>query len=51
VASRKNDVTDKQIKIIHTVPKLSDIEKNKKQKQIGNDLYEIFSKIQAELKN
>ena len=49
MANKKSQATDKQIKIIHTVPNLSDIEKNKKQKQIGNDLYEIFAKIQSEL--
>jgi len=48
--NKKIDATDKRIKIIHTVPKLSDIEKSNKQKQIGNDLYEIFSRIQSELK-
>ena len=48
---KKNDAADKQIKIIHTIPRLSDIEKDKLGKQIGNDLYDIFVKIHAELKN
>jgi len=38
-----------QMKVLHTVPVMTDMERDAANKRIGNDLYEIFSRIQAEL--
>ena len=40
---------DDQMKVIHVVPVMTDAERNATKKRIGNDLYEIFTRIQAEL--
>jgi hypothetical protein len=45
------DTENEPIKIIHTVPDMSEIEREHNRKIIGNDLYEVFLRIQAELKN
>lgn len=37
--------------VIHTVPDMSDEEREKTKRMIGNDLYEIFLRIQARLDN
>jgi len=42
---------EKQMKFIHIVPNLSDIERERAGKCIGNELYEIFIRILAELKS
>lgn len=44
------DDKNKEIKIIHKTPNMADIEREKNKKRIGNDLYEIFLRIQKELK-
>lgn len=38
-----------QPKVIHTVPVMTDTERDATKKRIGSDLYEIFMRIQAEL--
>lgn len=38
-----------QMKVIHTLPVMTDAERNVAKKRIGSDLYEIFMRIQAEL--
>lgn len=38
-----------QVKVIHTVPNMTDTERDAAKKRIGSDLYEIFMRIQAEL--
>ena len=45
------DYQGKPVKIIDTVPTMSDAEQDKTKKRIGNDLYEIFLKIKDELEN
>ena len=45
------DNENEPIKIIHAVPDMSEIEREHNRKIIGNDLYEVFLRIQAELKN
>jgi len=45
------DNTGKQMKFIHIVPNLSDAERERVGKRIGNELYEIFTRILMELKN
>lgn len=40
---------NEQPKVIHTVPVMTDTERNAAKKRIGSDLYEIFMRIQAEL--
>lgn len=40
---------NEQIKVIHTVPVMTDTERNAAKKRIGSDLYEIFMRIQTEL--
>lgn len=40
---------NEQTKVIHTVPVMTDTERNAAKKRIGSDLYEIFIRIQAEL--
>ena len=37
------------VKVIHTVPVMTDTEREATKKRIGNDLYEIFTRIQKEL--
>lgn len=46
---RKNTYDYDKIKIIHTVPKMTDIEREKKKKVIGDQLYEIFLSILSQL--
>lgn len=38
-----------EVIITHTIPKMTDTEREKSKKLIGNDLYEIFLRIQAQL--
>ena len=38
-----------QIEIIHTVPVMTDTERNAAKIRIGSDLYDIFMRIQAQL--
>lgn len=38
-----------QAKVIHTVPVMTDTERDAAKKRIGSDLYEIFMRIQIEL--
>lgn len=40
---------NEQVKMIHTVPVMTDTERDAAKKRIGSDLYEIFLRIQAEL--
>ena len=40
---------DGQMKVIHVVPVMTDAERDAAKKRIGNDLYEIFTRIRAEL--
>lgn len=40
---------NEQPKVIHTVPVMTDTERDAAKKRIGSDLYEIFMRIQAEL--
>lgn len=40
---------NKQTKVIHTVPVMTDTERDAAKKRVGSDLYEIFMRIQAEL--
>lgn len=40
---------NEQVKVIHTVPNMTDTERDAAKKRIGSDLYEIFMRIQAEL--
>ena len=46
---QKNEIDYDNIKIIHTVPKMTDTEREKSKKMIGNDLYEVFLRIQSRL--
>ncbi len=39
----------KRVKVIHTLPVMTDAERDLAKKRIGNDLYEILMRIQAEL--
>ena len=48
---KMKDNTGKQMKFIHIVPNLSDAERERVGKRIGNELYEIFTRILMELKN
>jgi len=41
--------SNEQVKVIHVVPDMTDTERDAAKKRIGNDLYEIFMRIQAEL--
>lgn len=41
--------SNEQPKVIHTVPIMTDTERDAAKKRIGSDLYEIFMRIQAEL--
>jgi hypothetical protein len=45
--TRKTD--NEQVQVIHTVPVMTDDERNAATKRIGSDLYEIFMRIQEEL--
>ncbi len=36
-------------KVIHTIPKMSISDREKKTQMIGNDLYEVFIRIQSQL--
>ena len=38
-----------QVKIINVIPVMTDTERETAKKRIGNDLYEIFTRIRAEL--
>lgn len=38
-----------QPKVIHTVPVMTDTERDAAKRRIGSDLYEIFMRIQVEL--
>lgn len=40
---------NEQVKVIHTVPVMTDTERDAAKRRIGSDLYEIFMRIQAEL--
>ena len=40
---------NKQVKVIHVVPNMTDTERAAAKKRIGNDLHEIFMQIQTEL--
>ncbi len=40
---------NKRVKVIHTLPVMTEAERDAAKKRIGNDLYEIFMRIQAEL--
>ena len=40
---------NEQVTVIHTIPVMTDTERNAAKKRIGSDLYEIFVRIQAEL--
>jgi len=40
---------NEKFKVIHVVPDMTDTEREAAKKRIGNDLYEIFTRIQAEL--
>ena len=41
---------NEQVKVIHNVPVMTDTEREAAKKRIGSDLYEIFMRIQAELR-
>ena len=38
-----------QVKVIHSIPAMTDTERDAAKKRIGSDLYEIFMRIQTEL--
>jgi len=46
----KDNDLKKQIKIIHSIPNLSDVERESIKKIISNDLHEIFFRIQSKIK-
>ena len=48
-AEEVKQVDDEQMKVIHTIPVMTDAERDAAKKRIGSDLYEIFMRIQAEL--
>lgn len=52
VADRKRAVknADVQIKVIHIIPDMTEAERASAKKRIGNDLYEVFSRIKMQLK-
>lgn len=43
-AKHKNNKKE-QVKIVHTIPIMSDEERTKERKKMGNELYKIFKKI------
>ena len=47
--ARKKEIDYTKTKIIHKTPKMTDIERENKKKAVGNDLYEIFLRIQGKL--
>ena len=42
-------LSNKPMKVIHTVPVMKDTERDAAKKRIGSDLYDIFVRIQVEL--
>ena len=49
--NEQKEIGNGKIKVINTVPKMTDLEREKSKKIIGNDLYEIFTRIQSQLKS
>jgi hypothetical protein len=40
---------DRQIKVIHIIPDMTEAERASAKKRISNDLYEVFSRIKVQL--
>jgi hypothetical protein len=41
--------SNEQVKVVHVIPDMTDTERDVAKKRIGNDLHEIFLRIQEEL--
>ena len=49
-ATQKSRREIEQVKVIHTTPAMSDTQRERAMKRAGNDLYEVFTRIQEKLK-